>query len=131
MNLLDLPNEILLCILNELNNIDILYSFADVNQRLNRIVFNYISIDDLDFTVNEKSQGYDQFFDRFCADILPRIHHQLNELVVEQNSMKHILLNVNYPQLDSVSLVNFQKEILFQNLTGKLFVLNKLIVLIF
>jgi len=35
--------------------------------------------------------------------------------------MKHIL-TANYPQLDSLSLVNFQKEILFQNLTGTLFV---------
>jgi hypothetical protein len=53
-----------------------------------------------------------------CSKILPRIHHQLNELVVEQNSLKHILLAANYPQLGSLSLVNFQKEILFQYLTG-------------
>ncbi|CAF3467883.1 unnamed protein product [Rotaria sp. Silwood2] len=50
---------------------------------------------------------------KICEKILPRIHRQLNELIVEQNSLKHILLTVNYPQLDSLSLVNFRKEILF------------------
>ncbi|CAF5028915.1 unnamed protein product [Rotaria sp. Silwood1] len=55
---------------------------------------------------------------KICEKILPRIHHQLNELIVEQNSMKYILLTGNYPQLDSLSLVNFQKEILLQYLTG-------------
>ncbi|CAF1348082.1 unnamed protein product [Rotaria sordida] len=54
---------------------------------------------------------------RICEKILPRIHHQLNELIVEQNSMEHILFTVDYPQLCSLSLVNFQEEILFQYLT--------------
>ncbi|CAF1348098.1 unnamed protein product [Rotaria sordida] len=61
---------------------------------------------------------------RICEKILPRIHHQLNELIVEQNSMEHILFTVDYPQLCSLSLVNFQEEILFQYLTGILFILN-------
>jgi hypothetical protein len=131
LNILDLPDEILLIIFNKLNTIDVLYSLVDVNERFDRLVFNSLDIRNLDTTNMVMKSYYDRTFSidnnvlsRISEKILPRIHHQLNELIVEQNSMKHILLNANYPQLDSLSLVNFEKEILFQNLTGKLFVLN-------
>ena len=42
INILDLPDEILLSILNKLNNIDILYSLVDVNQRFDRLALNSI-----------------------------------------------------------------------------------------
>jgi hypothetical protein len=35
--------------------------------------------------------------------------------------MKQILLAANYPQLYSLSLINFQEEILYQYLTGMAF----------
>jgi hypothetical protein len=131
LNILDLPDEILLIIFNKLNTIDVLYSLVDVNERFDRLVFNSLDIRNLDTTNMVMKSYYDRTFSidnnvlsRISEKILPRIHHQLNELIVEQNSMKHILVNANYPQLDSLSLVNFEKEILFQNLTGKLFVLN-------
>ncbi|CAF4603484.1 unnamed protein product [Rotaria sp. Silwood2] len=60
---------------------------------------------------------------RICEKILPRIHHQLNELIVEQNSMEYILFTVDYPQLYSLSLVNFQEDILFQYLTSTLVII--------
>jgi hypothetical protein len=34
LNILDLPDEILLVILNKMNMVDVLYSLIDVNQRL-------------------------------------------------------------------------------------------------
>ena len=131
LNILDLPDEILLVIFNKVNTIDVLYSLVDVNERFDRLVLNSLHIRNLDTTNMVMKSYYDRTFSidntvlsRISEKILPRIHHQLNKLIVEQNSVKHILLNVNYPQLDSLSLVNFQKEILFQNLIGKLFVLN-------
>ena len=130
VNILDLPNEILLFILNKLKTIDVLYSLVDINKRFNRLIFNSLHIRNLDTTNMVMKSYFNRNFSmdknvilRISEKILPRIFHQLNELIVEQNSLKHIL-TVNYPQLDSLSLVNFQKEILFQYLTGTLFVLN-------
>ena len=131
LNILHLPDEILLIIFKKLNTNDALYSLVYVNKRFNRLVLNSLPIRNLDTTNMVIKSYYDR---RFSIDnnllaiiyekILPRIHRQLNELTVEQNSVKHILLAADYPQLDSLSLVNFQKEILFQYLTGTLFVLN-------
>ncbi|CAF1147435.1 unnamed protein product [Rotaria sp. Silwood1] len=125
LNILDLPDEILLIIFNKLKTVDAIYSLVDVNERFNRLVFNSLHIRKLDTTNMVIKSYYDRRFSidnnilsKICEKILPRIHHQLNELIVEQNSMKYILLTGNYPQLDSLSLVNFQKEILLQYLTG-------------
>jgi hypothetical protein len=124
INILDIPNEILLIIFNKLNTVDALYSLVDVNERFDRLVFDSLHIRNLDTTSIVIKSYYDRtssmdnnVLSKIC-DILPRIHHQLKELVVEQNSIKHILLTVDYPQLYSLSLVNFQEEILFQYLTG-------------
>jgi hypothetical protein len=128
LNILDLPDEILLIIFNKLNSIDALYSLVDVNERFDRLVLNSLHIRNLDTTNMVIKSYYDRTFSiennvlsRICEKILPRINHQLNALITEQNSVKHIL-TVNYPQLNSLSLVNFQKEILFQYLTGALFI---------
>ncbi|CAF2665784.1 unnamed protein product [Rotaria sp. Silwood2] len=125
LNILDLPNEILLIIFNKLNTVDALYSLVDINERFDRLVFDSLHIRNLDTTSMVIKSYYDRNFSidknvllRICEKNLPRIHHQLNELIVEQNSMKHILFTVAYPQLYSLSLVNFQEEILFQYLRG-------------
>ena len=46
MNLIDLPNEVLLIILEKLKTIDVLYSLVDVHQRFDRI-FDLIDIRDV------------------------------------------------------------------------------------
>jgi hypothetical protein len=43
-----------------------------------------------------------QFLSRICEKILPRIHHQIQKLTVEQDSMQQILHAANYPQLYSL-----------------------------
>jgi hypothetical protein len=124
LNILVLPDEILLMIFNKLNGIDALSSLVDVNQRFNRLVLNSVRIRTLDMTKMVIKSYYDRrfsldnnFLEKISKKILPRIHHQLNELIVEQNSIKHVFPHT-YPQLDSLSFVNFEKEILFQYLTG-------------
>ncbi|CAF1680248.1 unnamed protein product, partial [Adineta ricciae] len=49
-------------------------------------------------------------------EILPRIHRYVHQLTLEQSSIKS-LLTVNYPHLDSLSLVNFEEEVLYQCVT--------------
>ena len=47
VNLLDLPDEILLLILHKLTIIDMLYSLVNVNERFDRLVLNPSNISDL------------------------------------------------------------------------------------
>jgi hypothetical protein len=124
--ILDLPDEILLIIFKKLNIIDVLYSLVDVDQRFDRLALNPLYIHDLDMTtIMTNNSTYNQTFSidtqvlsRICQKILPRIDHQIHKLTVEECSMKLILLAANYPQLYSLSFINFHEEILYQYLTG-------------
>jgi hypothetical protein len=126
LNILDLPDEILFIIFQKLNMVDVLYSLVDVNQRFERLTLDSLYIRDLDMTnimafnslYDETSSIDTQVLSRICEKILSRIHHQVHKLTVEEYSMQQILLAANYPQLYSLSLINFQEEILYQYLTG-------------
>jgi len=98
---------------------------VDVNERFDELVLDLLHIRNLDTASMIIKSNVDRTFstnnrvlDRICEKILPRIHHQVNEFIVEQYSMKRILLTVNYPELYLLSLVNFQEEVPFQYLTG-------------
>jgi hypothetical protein len=129
LNILDLPNEILLIILKKLNMVDVLYSLVDVNQRFDRLALDFLYVRDFDMTTDIMINNslYNQtsietrFLSKICQQILPRIHHQVHKLTVEECSMKAILLAANYPQLYSLSLIHFEEEILHQCLTGMIF----------
>ena len=60
---------------------------------------------------------YGSILSKICEKILPQIHDNVNKLTIEQNSMERIL-TFNYRQLYSLSLVNFEKQRLFQYLKG-------------
>lgn len=135
LNILDLPNEIFFIIFNKLNMVDVLYSLTDVNQRLNQLVFDPFYIHHLDMTSMKIKSYLDRTFsidnhilDRICQNILPRIHHQISQLIIEQESMTHILHTINYPQLYSLSLINFQDEKLLKYLTGKLLIFDDMFI---
>ena len=107
---------------------DLLYSLVDVNQRFDRLVLDPLTIRNLDMTLRTIKSVYNQTYSiddevlsRICDKILCRIHHQVNMLTVEPYSMKRILLAANYSQLYSLSLINFDGEILSQYLIGILF----------
>ncbi|CAF3590418.1 unnamed protein product [Rotaria socialis] len=125
INIFDLPNEILVIIFNKLNMIDALYSLVDVNERFNRLVFDRLYIHNLDLTVKSSSNYIssinNQMLDEVCEKILPRIYHQVNKLTVEPHSIERLLFTTGYPQLDSLSFINFQKETFHQYLTGRQF----------
>ncbi len=128
LSILDLPNEILLIIFRKLNMVDVLYSLANVNQRFDRLVLNPLYIRDLNMTnmasksaINQTFSIDNQVLSRIYEEILPRIYHQVNKLTVEPHSMERILRPMNYPQLYTLTLINFQKEILLQCLKGILF----------
>ena len=124
IHLLDLPNEILLYILNKLNNVDVLYSLFDINnERLDNITRQKIYSNILNFTsITDKTT----IIDRFCMDILPRISSNIKCLIVEPISMKRILLATHYPNLNELKIFNFRPNSSLHYFTGKkLFVLIK------
>ncbi|CAF3131817.1 unnamed protein product [Rotaria sp. Silwood2] len=53
----------------------------------------------------------DPVLDRLSTDILPRIHHNVKNLILEPMSMERILLAVNYTNLTSLKLFNFRHKI--------------------
>ena len=91
IDLLDLPNEILFLILRKIENVDILLSFMDINNRRLRSiiqdpmfvnVLNFVPMLQLNRTMNSAKLDY------FCLSILPRIEANIKSLVVESASMK-------------------------------------------
>jgi hypothetical protein len=128
LHILDLPNEILFIIFNKLNMVDVLYSLVNVTPRFDQLVLDPLYVHNLDMTSMTMKSYFDliysidnQVLDRICKNILPRIHHQVKELIVEQDSIERVLHTINYPQLYSLSLIDFQEEVLLKYLTGKLF----------
>ena len=125
-NILDLANEILFIIFNKLKMTDVLYSLVNVNQRFDRLALDPLYIRDLDLTdIMAINSIYDHLYSidptvlsRICQQVLPRIHHEVHRLTLEEYSMKDILLPGYYPQLYSLSLLNFTEETLQQHLTG-------------
>ncbi|CAF0737255.1 unnamed protein product [Adineta steineri] len=115
-HLLDLPDEILLFILKNLNNIDILYSLSDINnRRLNILAQEITSIDILKFVSIDNIS----IIGRFCNDILPRIHHNVKGFIFDPIFMERILLATDYPSLTKLTISHFQKEIALNYFTSK------------
>ena len=114
VNILDLPDEILLIIFGNLKTVNVFYSLAEVNRRFNRLALDSVYIRDVNMTIDSSNDQINSIdadvFSRICQKILPRIAHQVRKLTVEQDSMKEVL-STNYPQLYSLSLSNFPLEI--------------------
>ena len=122
MNLLDLPDEILLLILKKLNVVETLDQQCGFHSQLDRILFDDIYVRELDWTRkcwDESISSMDGLvIDRVCKNILPRINEKIIELTLEPNSIERVLHAVHYPKLSSLSLKNFSKKILVEHLTS-------------
>ncbi|CAF3239631.1 unnamed protein product, partial [Rotaria sp. Silwood2] len=123
VSILDLPDEMLRAIINKLNMIDVQYSLVDVNLRFDRLVFDSLYIHNLDFEMkrdyihNQPKGTY--FLDRICNKVLPRINTKILKLTLEPLSMERVIGAVDYPNLYSLSLVNYhQPETLLEHLTS-------------
>ncbi|CAF2227121.1 unnamed protein product [Rotaria magnacalcarata] len=108
LNILDLPNEILLKIFNKLTMTDVLYSLVNATQRFDQLVLDPLYIRKLDMTSMTMKSFHDRIYsiddlvlDKICKNVLPRINHQVHELIVEQHSMKRS----SYYRIFSTSLV--------------------------
>jgi hypothetical protein len=131
MNLLDLPNEILLFILKKMNVVDALFRQSGLHSRLDQLLFDHVYVRELDFTIKSWDDSIspmnDLIIDRVCEKILPYINDKIIKLTLEPNSIERVLRVVDYPKLSSLSLTNFSKKTL-QHFTGNdnyLFEINK------
>ncbi|CAF2819780.1 unnamed protein product [Rotaria sp. Silwood2] len=120
--LLDLPNEILFMIFKKLDNIDVLYSLLDVdNQRLDIIAQENTFTNTLNFLIITLTDDIlsltDSIVDRFCTNILPRIHQNVKSLILDSLSMERILLVGDYPNLTEIKLFNFNDKIVSRYFT--------------
>jgi hypothetical protein len=125
LNLLDLPNEVLLIIVKQLNMVDVLYSLVDVTERLDQLVLNRIYTRILDMTCVRMELLPDRVYstdshvcERICKNVLSRINHQVNELIVDQPSIKRVLHTTDYPQLHSLSLIDLDERSFLDFLKG-------------
>ena len=121
----DLPDEILLIIFKKLNNIELLYSLINVNERIKRIVHDSIFTSRMTL-LHYFSKDYiyplpDPILDRFCSYILPSIHHQVKWLNLESSTMERILLSTNYPNLYGLGLYHISSDTALRLFTGKKF----------
>lgn len=112
VNLLDLPDEILIYILKKLDNIDVLYSLFNINNaRLHNIVREKTFSNTLNFALTVHNITIiDSVLDRFCNYILPQIHYNVKCLIVAQPSIECILLASHYPNLTELKFLNFQRD---------------------
>src|SRR5689334_21392515 len=120
----DLPDEILLIIFKKLNNLEVLYSFHGVNQRLNRIIHDAIFTSHLSFLDWPSNKIINKIppnliLHRFRSQILPEISMKIKWLDLEPSSMKTILRAIDYPHLYGLGLHGITTQTAKCLFTGK------------
>ncbi|CAF2248554.1 unnamed protein product [Rotaria magnacalcarata] len=107
-----------------LDNMDVLYSLFDVNnQRLSNIIQENTFTNTLNFVLITLTDDIlsisDPILDRFCINILPRIHYNVKSLILNSLSMERILSAADYPNLSELKIFNFNGKIASRYFTGK------------
>ena len=88
LQVMDLPDELLLIILKKLDTVDALLSWMGSVVRLDQIVRDpsfTAEIDLIKLNNDERCAQVDTWIDRFCSDILPAIHHQIKFSFLTKN----------------------------------------------
>jgi hypothetical protein len=122
VQLLDLPDEVLLIILRKLDCVDKLYSLERINKRLDEMVVSKCNTSIIDlatnFITNDADLTLDIILDRFCSHILHRIHHNVESFILTGISMERVLLACEYPNLHNLNIANFEADSAICHLTG-------------
>ena len=117
MNLLDLPDELLLRILNQVYVVDALCSLPHLHPRLDRLVFDPIYVRQLDFTSKSVENV---LIDQKWNDVLLHISGLVTRLILPSHAMERILGAVHYPRLSSLSLIDVPERTLLAQLKGRM-----------
>ena len=81
LHLLDLPDEILQMITSNISNVDVLHSLIGTCQKFDRLARDLVHTRSIDLTETISNDEIrplsDEMLDRFCENILPRIHQNI------------------------------------------------------
>ncbi|CAM4847756.1 unnamed protein product [Rotaria magnacalcarata] len=122
INIMDLPDEMILAIWNKLSKIDVLYSFVGVHQRFNRLVFDkaYIqSIELINLNSKHKHLMTAPILDRFCSYILPQAHQFVESLTLESISMERVLSVGTYHHIRKLTIIKIDQEFALRHFTDE------------
>ena len=114
MQLMDLPDELLLMILKHLDNMEMLHSLMGVHVRLDEIISDpiftkYLAL--MRFSMDRVIRPLaPRKLDRFCSEILPRIAEQVKGINIDASSMESVLLAGKYPKLSDIGIYNITEE---------------------
>ena len=126
VSIVALCDEMLLTILNKLNNTDVLYSLIGVNKKLDKLVRDITFTRSIDLVTILSNKGDDSrpksILDRFCFDIIPRIQHNIEFLILDPLSMDRVFRIGNYPKLCRLTLVNLKLVMVCRIFNGMLFI---------
>jgi len=114
MNILDLPEEILLYIFNKLHNLDVLYSLLGSNRKLDAVACDKIFTQSIDLTRLVSNEKAKEVLDGFCSQILPRIHQNIRCLTIDPYWLEYILetnkfINLHRLHLTDINVVTASK----------------------
>ena len=134
VQLMDLPDELLLMIFKHLNNREMLLSLMGVHVRLDEIISDPIFTKCLTLTRLSKANlicPMDPLkLDRFCTEILPRIAEQVKWINIDASSMESVLLAEKYPNLFGIGIYNITEEKFQRVLLGKKFLVRILSIIL-
>lgn len=123
LQLTDLPDEILLLIFKNLTNIEVFYSLLHVNKRFHDLAKDSIFTRHLTLLTHSsngvKSTISSAMLNRLHTQVLPIIHSDIRWLTLEPSSMKGIIVAVNYPNLQELTLLHIERETDLSILAGK------------
>ena len=122
LQLIDLPDQMLIEIFNKLKSVDVLYSILGVNKRFDRLAHDTKFTGFLDLTtktsLGEQCALPNFMLDQFCLCILPQINHNIESFLLESSSMKRILCACDYPKLHKLTLNSITPELFIKYLAG-------------
>ena len=122
----DLPDEILIMILKRLWNVRVLYSLIGVNKKLDRIACDPVFTRCLSLMNGSSNNSVGPLpnvvLNRFCSQILPKIHHHIRRLDLESSTMERILSTTNYPNLHELSLYKLHATTAISLFTSKILI---------
>lgn len=111
---MDLPDEMILAIWKYLYNIDVLSAFTGLNSQFDRLIRDDAVIGSLTLLSHYPDQyphlQPDSILDRFCLELLPKIHHRVRCLTLEPISMGRVLSTGSFPSLNHLTLINVDRD---------------------
>lgn len=123
LQLVDLPDELLLMIFKTLNGTLALYSFMGINRRFDQILQDSIFTNCLTLMTCSTNSCFSpmpcEINNHFYLNILPEIYHKIQWLNLEASTMERFLCGINYPYLNKLGLYNVKEETVEHYFIGK------------